>query len=525
MTSKLPKSHVSLGLSGIERYFVYLFINPFVWFDGILPIPIFRHIYNSTLRFVLYLALSSPFVIGMLFLASVVMNSEQSLNMVTGLMFAQLETLISHIGTYGALVQREWVYVGIAIAGYYFLAGVIQYLPVDVSEYRTFRTPERPYKWEWLTLNVIKAGPIWVVALVALNATHLIGRVPGGLFVLTLALLFGATRIMGRFVHNALAHHENSGEENRASYYWNERSLRGRCQTYALIPLVIVSGIPAYLLPVSTGDIMFGFAVIYSIRILQSLRLTLYEDHDGWFQLEPRLGVWHGLARVPVVFGVVSAIGMGLGAFVSSPLTVVFMAPVVASGLYVLSRYARLGEGSHHCIPQSVVEPDERDMNKAPAVQLALNAMLSDEAKEAMQPHNQRPRAISRLYDDMMEVNIVLHQHGLALIAPKAVLQILGIATGSTYTSRQAMLAWAGDELTGARDRIEDAYHGVTPESAIEAIDAAEETLEEARDLNEEVGREFGDGIQNILFERWTTYEFEERDDGIEGRNTLKESK
>jgi hypothetical protein len=111
----------------------------------------------------------------------------------------------------------------------------------------------------------------------------------------------------------------------------------------------------------------------------------------------------------------------------------------------------------------------------------------------------------------------------LALIAPKAVLQILGIATGSTYKVRQAMLAWAGDELTGARDRIEDAYHGVTPESAIEAIDAAEETLEEARDLNEEVGREFGDGIQNILFERWTTYEFEKGTD--EGSNTLKESK
>ena len=513
MTSKLSKSYLSAALNGLERYFVYLFINPFVWFDGILPIPIFRHIYDSTLRYGLYLVLSVPFVFGMLFGAGIVTNGQQPLSAVNGHLFAQVGVAYAYLGTYGSLVQREWVYMGIAIAGYYFLAGVIQYLPVDVSSYRTFRTPERPYKWEWLTLNVIKAVPIWVVALVALNATHLLGRVPGSLFVLTLALLFGATRAIGWFTRKTVAHHEKSGEENRAQYVMGFWASYHGYEAYAAIPLTIASGIPASILPISTGGLMFSFAVFWSIRILQTLRLTLYEDHDGWFQLEPRLGVWHGLARVPVVFGVVSAIGMGLGAFVSSPLTVVFMAPVVASGLYVLSRYARLGEGSHHCIPQSVVEPDERNMNEAPAVQIAFDAMFGDEAKEVMQPHNQRPRAISRLYDDMMEVNIVLHQHGLALIAPKAVLQILGIATGSTYKSRQAMLAWAGDELTGARDRIEDAYHGVTPESAIEAIEAAEETLEEARDLNEEVGREFGDGIQNILFERWTTYEFEKGTD------------
>jgi hypothetical protein len=260
-------------------------------------------------------------------------------------------------------------------------------------------------------------------------------------------------------------------------------------------------------------DLAVGLAVVRSVFTARSIRLTLYEDADGWAILTPCVRLWNTAARIPVAVGLAGLIGIGLSETVVNGLWTVFLVPVGVSSLYIGLRYWRLGEMMFYCLPQSVYRPDERNMEDHPTVQRAVYAMLSPELRNEISPRNMRLIRFKALGHELYALNEMLALNEIPMIGGLGVLSLEGYDGRDSYDIRTARLDWAERELNRVREAIEADPEVSLSEPLVEQIEDSEAALGMARELNEECGREFGDGVINLLYKKSATDVYTKRTD------------
>jgi hypothetical protein len=199
-----------------------------------------------------------------------------------------------------------------------------------------------------------------------------------------------------------------------------------------------------------------------------------------------------------VAVGLAGLVAIGLSDMVVSGLWTVFLIPLVVALGYLGLRYWNIGELMYYCRPQSIYNPDERDLNNHPSIRVMQYKTFGPEGLKAMNPFTQRQNKIERVGDALSELNELFKQTTIPRMNRQAVYKLEKDRSAS-YNIRRIKLDWAEEELARVRRSIKTETTGSVRTSLTEQVDAAEAMLEEAQALNDEIGREFGDGIANLL--------------------------
>jgi hypothetical protein len=503
MPPNLPRSSLVIALKALERYLAYLFIGPFNWIADDLPTPVGKHIYDSTIRYVFYVVMSLPAIYGLLFASALVVRGF-SVQTAFDVLITHEAALIQVLVWGAMVVQQSWVYVSVVIIGYYTVTGLFRYTTMDRIEYRTFRQPKPEYQWTHLLVRVVIAVSTWLFVIALVFIPAIVSGIPGGAWTTGLGLV-SVTFLFLVFLRNKLSEkHENIPEhqkfaenEHKSFAYHLKHEDRGMDGFFLFVPILAVLGIWA-LTGVSLLALAFGLAVTRSVFTARSIRLTLYEDSDGWVTLNPNVRLWNTVARLPVAFGLAGLVAIGLSDMVVSGLWTVFLIPLGVALGYLGLRYWNLGQLMYYCLPQSIYNPDERDLKNHPSILVMQYKTFGPEGLKAMNPLTQRQNKIKRVGDALSELNELLKQTTIPRMNRQAVYKLEKDRTAS-YNIRRIKLDWAEEELARVRRSIETETTGSVRTSLTEQVDAAEAMLEEAQALNDEIGREFGDGITNLL--------------------------
>jgi hypothetical protein len=417
------------------------------------------------------------------------------------------------------VVQQSWVYASVVIIGYYTITGLFRYTTMDHIEYRTFRKPEPEYGWEWLLSRSVVTFSTWAFVAVLAYAPSVVSSLPGGAWTLSVVFISVTITVLIRFYkllaskHGDIPDHQSFAEgAHRQFTYHLEHERRWFVLFFISVPLLVVLCIST-LFGIPLLDLAVGLAVVRSVFTARSIRLTLYEDADGWAILTPCVRLWNTAARIPVAVGLAGLIGIGLSETVVNGLWTVFLVPVGVSSLYIGLRYWRLGEMMFYCLPQSVYRPDERNMEDHPTVQRAVYAMLSPELRNEISPRNMRLIRFKALGHELYALNEMLALNEIPMIGGLGVLSLEGYDGRDSYDIRTARLDWAERELNRVREAIEADPEVSLSEPLVEQIEDSEAALGKAREVNEECGREFGDGVINLLYKKSATDVYTKRTD------------
>lgn len=231
----------------------------------------------------------------------------------------------------------------------------------------------------------------------------------------------------------------------------------------------------------------------------RQFRLLLYQDRDGFMNINPRYKLWTITHRIPIAYALILTAVGGLQLFRSAPYAVeLSTVPLLAILAYYPFRYYRLNGDMYAQYPRSLFDPDDWEIKEHVRTQF-----LNHEQRQALKPENRLSTQLTRTRHLGEEA-----AQGFVRADPdhfKPVSQLLShlikldYETDATYDRRNKRIEHVRNDFQGLREKAKE-YQGDNKLELLENLDVAEEALEEAHELNEEVGTRSIDYFKSWLF-------------------------
>ncbi|QLG28174.1 hypothetical protein HUG10_11710 [Halorarum halophilum] len=457
------------------------------WMRGFFPY--LYHVVGSLARTVAYLIVTLPLMAVILFLVSLPVGGPE-------VAAPPLFALLHRVDALYLAVEASPAYQAGVVMVVYFVGGILPYQPKDWhrKQYRTHREPKAPFSWEFTWYKVLAVLPPAVIFALIWGAPNLITRVPYkrlGVFTALVAVMY----ILSRLVRwHALTRYDLSDVGDQMS----SKTLTVNGNLAQFLGLTIA----AYCLYTqSLSTVFIGVALSLSLR-LRDFRRMLYEDRDGFTDIEPRLWVWGALARVPFGYVIVLAYLTRPARVVNSPILLACLfSPVVTLTAYYVVRYYVTDGRMYLQFPRAAVAPDPYDIKE----DLRRNSgMFNHKQAQAIHPRNLMWNSFRKVGDTVRTLNSALEAANInyedAMFRGYNPINLVKMEkkNGSSYYAREDHLRDIEAHLHVVRSQV-DSFEGPYADAIVDAVGEVEAAIEDARERNEEIGSTTWDDFRQKL--------------------------
>jgi uncharacterized protein (UPF0335 family) len=485
--SDTPSAHAFL-LASLEKLAV-LIVKPIKWLvRGYLPYG--HYMIDSTARFAAYLAASVPILASFLYVASLTAGGPSVLT-------DSLTQSVTVLKEWKALIIANSHYTALAFAIYYFATGVLTYEPHDkhAKDYRRRNVIEPPYEWEGLIADLISVSTVSFTfsiayfhpAAVTVIPGDLLGLVAGGVILATIPYVASRRMFTARW--------EGDEENPRVLGHikWYSSAIM---RMWAGILFAIATGIPSGIIGMTELELLFLVNFLAMGYLARHLRWTYYQDRDGLINIRPHIRLWGAVSRVPLAYAAAIVVLEGVDGMMTQEF-IVFgtFAPLAATLGYLAFRFVRTNQDMYRAVLRVGDHRDDYDVME----DLRGNSpYLNFEQSQALLPENQLETELNRVQHRLKEVKREASARGYDVMELKPIMQLTTDADDS-YNSRSRRLASLSNGLRRLEREVEDDLPKGQSDDLLDDIDAARDSIEEAKRRNREVGNSRTEKMKDAL--------------------------